>query len=100
MTKALELSLEVGRDRVRRIATTELNKAILPLIERTPPPSDNGRFVRIKYVTQLRTAPPLFGFFCNRPAGVATSYQRYLERIIREKFGFAGVPIRLTFRKK
>lgn len=100
LTKALELSLEMGQERVRRIATTELNKAILPLIERTPPPSDKGRFVRIKYVTQLRTAPPLFGFFCNRPAGVSSSYQRYLERIIREKFGFSGVPIRLTFRKK
>jgi len=100
LSKALELSLEVGRERVRRIATAELNETLLPIIERTPPPSDSGKFVRIKYVAQLRTAPPLFGFFCNRPQGIAHSYQRFLERRIRQHFGFTGVPIRLVFRKK
>ena len=59
-----------------------------------------GKFVKIKYVAQLRTAPPLICFYCNRPAGVATSYRRFLEKNIRQQFGFLGVPLKLAFRKK
>jgi GTP-binding protein len=100
LLKALDLSLEIGEQRERRIPTRELNEALLPVIQQTPPPTDRGKFVQIKYIAQLSTSPPLFGFFCNRPAGVAHSYQRFLERNLRKKFGFTGVPILLTFRKK
>jgi len=100
LIKAMELGLQIGQERGRRIATAKLNGTLLPILEESPPPTDRGKFIRIKYIAQLRTAPPLFGFFCNRPAGVAPAYQRFLERIIREQFGFSGVPIRLTFRKK
>ncbi|RJP74168.1 MAG: ribosome biogenesis GTPase Der [Candidatus Zixiibacteriota bacterium] len=100
LLKALDLSLQIGQDRVRRLTTSQLNNALLPVIARTPPPSYNGRFIKIKYITQLRTAPPLIGFFCNIPAGVAHSYRRFLEKTIRQQFGFSGVPLRLVFRKK
>jgi len=100
LLKALAMSLEIDQERLRRIPTPELNRVILPLIQRTTPPSDRGRFVMIKYLAQLRVAPPLFGFFCNRPQSIGPSYRRFLERSIRQEFGFSGVPIRLAFRKK
>ncbi len=100
LVKALETGIGIGQECQRRIATAQLNQALLPIIEASPPPTDRGKYIRIKYIAQLRTAPPLIGFFCNRPAGIAPSYQRFLERMIRQQFGFAGVPIRLTFRKK
>jgi GTP-binding protein len=100
LLKALELSLQIQEDRIRRIATSQLNAVLEKIIEHTPPPSDRGHYVHIKYAAQLRTAPPLFGFFCNRPQAVSPAYQRYLERAIRENFGFSGVPIKLVFRKK
>jgi GTPase len=100
LLKALEVSLKIQADRVRRITTSQLNAVLEKIIEHTPPPSDRGHYVHIKYAAQLRTTPPLFGFFCNRPQAVAPAYQRYLERAIRENFGFSGVPIKLVFRKK
>ncbi len=100
LLKALEISLVMGQERARKIPTSKLNAALLPIIERTPPPSDQGRFVRVKYITQIRTAPPLFGIFCNRPQGITKSYRRFLEKAIRQQFGFSGVPVRLAFRKK
>ncbi|MFH1861670.1 MAG: ribosome biogenesis GTPase Der [bacterium] len=100
LIKALESSLVIADERRRRIPTSELNHSLQPIIQRTPPPSFNGRFINIKYISQLNTEPPLFGFFCNFPQGVGTSYQRFMERTIRELYGFQGVPIRLTFRKK
>ncbi len=100
LLKCIEMTLEIGKERSRRITTSVLNDVLLPIIQKTPPPADGGRFVQIKYITQLKVAPPLFGIFCNRPKGVAESYRRFLERTIRQEFGFTGVPIRLTFRRK
>jgi GTP-binding protein len=100
LIKALEISFEIQEQRTRRITTSQLNAVLEPIIEHTPPPSYRGHWVRIKYVTQIRTTPPLFGFFCNRPEGITTSYRRYLERALRENFGFSGVPIKMVFRKK
>lgn len=100
LIKALELSFEIQKERTRRISTSELNEVLEAIIEHTPPPSDRGHWVRIKYAAQLRTAPPLFGFFCNRPEAITQAYRRFLERAIRENFGFIGVPIKLVFRKK
>lgn len=100
LLKALEFSFEISSELNRRIPTPELNRVILPIIQRTPPPSDQGHFVQIKYLTQLKTAPPLFGIFCNRPQAVGQSYRRFLERSLRQEFGFKGVPIRIALRKK
>jgi GTP-binding protein len=100
LLKALEASQKIGQERNRRISTSELNDRILPYIKRTPPPALRGRFVKINYLTQIKTGPPLFAIFCNRPAEIAESYRRFLERTIRSELGFSGVPIRLTFRRK
>lgn len=100
LLKSLELSLEISAERGKRISTSELNKVLQPIIERTPPPAMRGRYIQIKYVTQIKTAPPVFGFFCNHPEDISDAYRKFLERQIRTLFGFNGVPLKLTFRKK
>lgn len=100
LIKCLELTADIGRERARRIPTSKLNQVLLPILSKTPPPAARGRFIQMKYITQLKVAPPLFGVFCNRPEDVPDSYRRFLEGALRREFGFAGVPIRLTFRKK
>jgi GTPase len=84
----------------RRIPTNKLNLAILPEIERKPPSSSSGKELKINYVTQTRTGPPLFAFFSNDPLKIKTDYRRFLENRLRDHFGFEGVPISLVFRKK
>ena len=69
-------------------------------IERNPPKSSTPKEIRIKYVTQLKTQPPLFAFFCNEPKYVQESYRRFLENRLRDHFGFQGVPIGIVFKKK
>ena len=98
--KAMETALQVYENRTRKIATSKLNEALLPIIEATPPPSSKGKYIRIKYVTQLPTHYPSFAFFCNLPQYVKESYQRFIENKIREKWDFSGVPLRIYFRKK
>ena len=83
-----------------RISTGELNKYLLELIQNTPPPSVKGKYVKIKYITQLPTKKPAFVFFCNLPQYVKESYKRFLENKIRTKYSFTGAPIQLFFRKK
>ncbi|GAB5536068.1 MAG: ribosome biogenesis GTPase Der [Rubricoccaceae bacterium] len=98
--KTLELALQVYDEREKRVPTTELNEVIQKAVERQHPPSFRGAFVRIKYANQVREAPPVFAFFANHPEGVKESYRRYLENKIREAFGFEGVPLTLSFKKK
>lgn len=99
--KTLELAAEVYSRRIQRIATSKLNELLLPIIENTPPPmGSRGRYIRIKYITQLKTATPMFAFFCNLPDDVKDSYRRFLENQIREHYDFTGVPIQIFFRKK
>lgn len=99
--KTLELAAEVYKRRTQHISTSKLNDLLLPIIENTPPPmGSRGRFVRIKYVMQLKTATPMFAFFCNLPDDVKDSYRRFLENKIREHYDFTGVPIQIFFRKK
>jgi len=99
--KTLELASEVYERRSQQIATSKLNDTLLPIIENTPPPSaSRGRYVKIKYIMQLKTATPQFVFFCNLPDDVKESYRRFLENKIRENYDFKGVPIQLFFRKK
>ena len=83
-----------------RISTGELNRYLLDVIERTPPPSTKGKYVKIKYITQLPTKKHTFVFFCNLPQYMKESYKRFLENKIRAKYCFTGVPIQLFFRKK
>ncbi|MCG8329488.1 MAG: ribosome biogenesis GTPase Der [Chitinophagales bacterium] len=98
--KAIEVAMEVYENRSRKIKTSELNDVMLQAIERYPPPSHRGRFVKIKYITQLPTYYPAFAFFCNNPKHVKENYRNYLENQLREHFNFRGVPISVFFRKK
>lgn len=98
--KVLELVQQVNRNRNRKISTSELNEVMLQVVKNNPPPALKGKYVKIKYVTQLPIYTPAFAFFCNLPQYVKDPYKRYLENRMREKFEFTGVPIRIFFRKK
>lgn len=98
--KAIETAVEVFKNRSKRIKTSELNEVLLPLIENYPPPSLKGKFVKIKFITQLPTPQPQFAFFCNLPQYVRDAYKRYLENQLRKHFDFHGVPISVYMRKK
>ena len=97
----LDTALEVAEEREKRITTSDLNDVVQAAIrEKHPPTMSSGAFVKIKYATQVREAPPVFVFFANHPEGVRESYKRYLEGKLREAFGFAGVPLTLAFKDK
>jgi len=98
--KVLELIELVNQNRNRKISTSELNEVMLQVVKNNPPPALKGKYVKIKYVTQLPIYTPAFAFFCNLPQYVKDPYKRYLENRMREKFDFTGVPIRIFFRKK
>ncbi len=98
--KALEGAMQVYRNRAKRIATSLLNEKMLEIIEKTPPPAYKGKYVRIKYVTQLPTPWPAFAFFSNLPQYVRAPYKRFLENKLREFFDFQGVPIQVFIRQK
>lgn len=98
--KVLETAVEVYNNKTRRISTSELNELMGAAIEAFPPPALKGKFIRIKYVTQLPNKTPCFAFFCNLPQYVKDPYKRYLENKLRENFNFTGVPIRIFMRKK
>ena len=98
--KALETAIEVHKRRLLRIPTKKLNDLMLPIMERTPPPSVKHHYIKIKYVTQLPTYFPSFAFFCNHPRHVREDYRRFLENQLRENFDFHGVPIEIYMRQK
>ena len=98
--KLLELAKQVHAERSKRIGTSELNKALLADIFHYPPSTKTGKDVRLNYVTQVKTLPPVFTFFANEPDLISTSYKRFLENKIREHWGFVGVPLSLQFRRK
>lgn len=98
--KAIESGLKVYENRNRKIKTSELNEFLQAAMERTPPPSHRGKFIKIKYVTQLPTYYPAFAFFCNYPQHVKEAYKNFLENQLRQQFDFEGVPIGIFFRKK
>ena len=98
--KAIETGITVFKNRSNRIATRKLNNVLLPIIESQPPPAFKGKYVKIKFCTQLPTNHPQFAFFCNLPQYVKDPYKRFLEKKIREIYNFKGVPIQLFFRKK
>jgi GTP-binding protein len=98
--KVIELAREIDKEQNRRVTTSELNAVLGPDIERFPPRGKAGRELKIKFVTQVKTKPPVFAFFCNDPRQIEDGYRRYLENKIREHFTFRGVPIVLSFQKK
>lgn len=99
--KVLETAVEVYNNRQRTVPTSQLNTVMLEAIAAYPPPSNKGKFVKIKYVTMLKGAPvPTFIFFCNLPQWVKEPYRRYLENKIRENWDFTGTPINIFMREK
>ncbi len=98
--EVLQQAIRVYNSRKRRIPTSELNDYILPIIEDYPPASTKGKYIRIKYATQLPTPTPQFAFFVNLPQYIKESYRRYLENKIRTQWDFSGVPIQIYFRQK
>lgn len=96
----LELIEKVNSNRTRKISTAKLNEVMLEAVRVNPPPSLKGKYVKIKYVTQLPTYSPTFAFFCNLPQYVKDPYKRYIENRLRENFELTGVPIKIFFRKK
>lgn len=98
--KAIEAALEVYENRSRKISTSQLNEALLPEIEKHPPPANKGKFINIKYITQLPLHYPVFAFFCSNPKYIRDSYKQYLENQLRSHFNFSGTPIALVFKEK
>ena len=100
LLKALEIAIKVSEDRKARISTSKLNDVMLPFIEQNPPPATKGKYIRIKFCTQLPTKTPTFAFFANLPQYIKEPYKRYIENKLRESFKFSGVPLQIFFRKK
>ncbi len=98
--KIIELVQAVDEEQNRRIQTNELNALLGADIRSFPPRSRSGKEIKIKYITQVKTKPPVFAFFCNEPKMIEENYRRYLENRIREHFAFRGVPVLLSFKDK
>lgn len=98
--KAIETAVEVYNNRTKRIPTRQLNEVMLPIIENYPPPAIKGKYVKIKFCTQLPTPMPQFAFFANLPQYIKDPYRRFIENKLRENFDFKGVPIDVYFRQK
>lgn len=98
--QALQTAVEVFENRKKKVSTSQLNDFILPIIQDNPPPAIKGKYIQIKYVTQIPSQTPTFAFFCNLPQYIRDPYKRFLENKLRNRFDFTGVSIRLFFRKK
>ncbi len=98
--KVIETAMKVYENRIQKIPTSQLNEVMLKAIEDYPPPAFKGKYIKIKYVTQLPTHAPSFAFFCNFPKYVKEPYKRYLENKLRQNFDFNGVPIQIFMREK
>ncbi len=98
--KVIDVAHDVWQVRRTRLSTSDLNKALLPEIERNTPWTKSGKEVKIKYISQLSTEPPLIAFFGSNTKQLEEPYKKFLERKLREHFGFQGTPIELQFRLK
>ncbi len=98
--KALEDSVQVYQNKSQKVKTSVLNEVLLEAVEKYPPPANKGKFIKIKYVTQLPSPTPSFALFANLPQYIKDPYRRYIENQIRDNFNFSGVPIQIFFRKK
>lgn len=98
--KVIESALEIHKNRLQKITTSKLNEVMQAVVQKNPPPAQKGRFIKIKYVTQLPTHTPVFAFFCNHPKYVKEPYRNYLENNLRKNFNLSGVPVKIVFREK
>ncbi len=96
----LQAAIKVAENRKKRISTAKLNDTMLEIIANYPPPAIKGKYVKIKYITQLPTRTPSFAFFCNLPQYVKEPYKRFLENKLRDNFDFTGTPIQIFLRQK
>jgi GTP-binding protein len=96
----LDAAARVAENMARKIPTSALNDAMLPEIENYPPPAWKGKYIKIKYVTQLPTRTPQFAFFCNLPQWVKDPYKRFLENQLRKSFNLTGCPVQIFCRQK
>ena len=96
----LNAAAEVYANYSQKIPTARLNEVMLPLIEETPPPAWKGKYVKVKYITQLPTSFPTFAFFCNLPQYIKDPYKRFLENKLRENFNLSGCPVQIYCRQK
>lgn len=96
----IETAMKVYSNRIQKIPTGNLNEIMLEAIANYPPPSNKGKYIKIKYVTQLPTPTPVFAFFANLPQYIKDPYKRYLENKLRENYDLSGVPVTLVFRDK
>jgi len=98
--KVIETAQHVYENRKKKIPTSKLNEVMLPIIENFPPPSIKGKYVKIKYITQINGVSPMFAFFCNLPQYLKEPYYRFIENKLRENFDFTGSPVQVFFRQK
>ena len=98
--KMLDVAQTVYRERQRELRTTELNEFLQAVLKKYPPPAMDKREVKIKYCTQVKNSPPVIAVFCNHPEAIRPAYRQYLENQFRARFGFAGVPLTFSFRRK
>lgn len=100
LVKILDVSKDIKKVRLTEISTSHLNRNLLPLLEKTPPPAVGGKDLRINFISQIKTEPPGFQFFCNHPHLIPSSYKRFIERKLRELYDFSGTPVSFIFRRK
>jgi len=98
--KMLDLFIQVYEARKMRVPTSELNNYFEPILKTTTPPANRGKEIKINYVTQVKSEPPVFVFYSNYPDLIADHYKRFLENKLREKYPFKGVPLTFSFRNK
>jgi GTP-binding protein len=98
--QVIEKAVEIYNNKSKKVPTSQINDKMLPEIQHYPPPAIKGKFIQIKYITQVKSHFPSFAFFCNLPQYIQPSYERFLENKLRSYFDFEGVPIRIIFRKK
>ena len=96
----LNAAAEVYANYSQKIPTARLNEVLLPIIEETPPPAWKGKYVKVKYITQLPTKFPAFAFFCNLPQYIKDPYKRFLENQLRKNFNLTGCPVQIYCRQK
>ena len=98
--KSLKFAIETFENRSRKIKTSKLNNDLLPIVERNPPPSNKGKFVKIKYCSQIPSHYPQFVFTSSLPQYMKEPYKRFLENKIRKLYNFTGSPVNIYSRKK
>ena len=96
----METINEVYKNLSNKVSTPELNDFLLPVIQHTPPPAYKGKYIKVKYITQLKSKTATIILFCNLPQYIREPYRRFIENKLRQKFDFKGVPLKLFFRKK